>query len=29
MIYGKIGGTYQEFGKVILTVFPNPAGLEG
>jgi len=28
VVYGKVNGTYQEFGRIVLTVFPNPAGLE-
>ena len=28
VIYGKVGGTFHQYGKIVLTMFPNPAGLE-
>jgi flagellar basal-body rod protein FlgG len=28
IIYGKLDGSFEEFGRIALTVFPNPAGLE-
>ena len=28
VIYGKVGGAFHQYGKIVLTMFPNPAGLE-
>lgn len=28
VIYGKVGGTFHQYGKIVLTMFPNQAGLE-
>lgn len=28
VIMGKVDGSYQEFGRIVLTMFPNPAGVQ-
>jgi flagellar basal-body rod protein FlgG len=28
VIYGKVGGAFHQYGKIVLTMIPNPAGLE-